>query len=133
MFAGILELGDLALKGIVQHFQGKQQLDAAVTQNKIRLASNEQTYNHDWEMAQLKDSDWFTRRCTFILVVTPVVANVISPTWGTHIFTAMATLPKWYSDTFTTILLATYGLHSIKNPLSSIIGAVKSKPSGNKS
>lgn len=133
MFASILELGSTLANGVISCIKGKQELNRAVIDNKIRLAQSTEQYNHEWEMAQLRDQDWFIRRISFILIVAPAFITCFCPSCGEHIFTVFNTLPHWYTEMFGTIMFAVWGIHAIKNPLSSILSAAKTKPDEEKS
>lgn len=128
MFAAIAELAPLLAKGLIDHVKNKQAIEQAVTQRKIELAKDQMQYNHDWEMAQLKDADWFTRRVSFLIIIFPAVITMIHPAWGDRIFQTFDTLPTWYTEAFGTIMFAVWGIHATKNPLLNIISAVKNSP-----
>ncbi|MEY8198686.1 MAG: hypothetical protein RPS47_05555, partial [Colwellia sp.] len=53
----------------------------AVINNQARLATDEQSNNHEWEMANLQDKDNALRWCSFWLFALPIVITVISPEW----------------------------------------------------
>ena len=53
--------GDLVstvIKGITGHFERKQRIQEAVTQNRERMAISEQTHNQDWELKSLENAGW---------------------------------------------------------------------------
>jgi hypothetical protein len=111
--------------GAIGLIKGKQELKQAILTNKIRLAASQSEYNHEWEMAQLQDSDKWLRRASFVIVFTPLIVNTFYPPWANHIFQSMNTLPPWYEQTIFYITAAIWGIHALKNPLATIVSSFK--------
>ncbi len=95
--------------------EAKREVKKAVTENKIRLAQNEQTHNSKWEMMQLEDKDELLQRISFFLLSAPFVVAIFDPLAVRDYFTiALASVPDWYQWAYVSILGAIWGIAEFK-------------------
>jgi hypothetical protein len=127
MFGAAWDLGKTIVQGYVQGIKANQAVNQAVIERRLSRAQNKDLYDHEWEMAQLASACKFERVIVLIIVILPVIITSICPSCGLHIFAALDMLPEWYRNTFGTIVLSIFGIHYLKNPLSSLFATVKSK------
>ena len=101
----------------------KHAAKVAAQENRARLLSNEQSHNHEWEMAQLEDKDKGLRYLSFSMFVLPFIVAIFSPEHVRDYFeVSMSSIPEWWKQVFVAITGAVWGLASLKNTLPSIIG-----------
>ena len=93
----------------------KRKLNAAVTENKIRLASSKQSHNQNWEMAQLEGKDDLLRRVSFVLLSFPIVWAFVDPVKVEAVFnTALAAIPDWYQYMYVAMIGAIWGISELR-------------------
>lgn len=101
---------------------GQRQINAAVVQNKIRLAESAQTHNQEWEMAALQGKDNILRRVSFLLWVWPLVWGYFSPeSLQSYFVTLRDVMPDWYIQGFLGMNAAIWGLSSLKDLRASFV------------
>lgn len=109
-------------------FQGRQELSKqkaevkkAEMDNRARLLRDEQSNNHEWEMANLADKDKWIRRVSFIMFASPFIIAIVAPEHVKNYFDiAISSIPNWYKVTWMAINGAVWGISSLKNPVSQI-------------
>ena len=74
------------LKNRGQVKRAEHKRDLAVINNQARLAQSETDYNHEWEMANLRDKDKGLRYFSYCMFTAPILITVISPEYGKQIF-----------------------------------------------
>ena len=112
----LLDIGKTLVGDWTAARQDKRAIKKAVTENKIRLAQNEQSHNSEWEMAQLQGKDTLLRRVSFLLMSAPFVIAVFDPASVHDYFTvALAVVPQWYQWAYVSILGAIWGIAAFKN------------------
>lgn len=95
--------------------ENARQVEAAVAQNKIRLALSEQEHNQAWEMAALEGRDNWLRRVSFAMWSFPMVWAYFSPEAARQYFgESLAGLPEWYVGGYLAITGAVWGLSELK-------------------
>ena len=95
--------------------ENKRKIAAAITENKIRLALNEQSNNHVWEMAQIEGKDKFLRRVSFFMLSAPFMVAIVAPEAVQDYFNvALAAMPEWYQYTYMSIIGAVWGISEFK-------------------
>lgn len=102
--------------------EGERAVQAAVVQNRIRLAESAQTHNQAWEMAALEGRDNAMRRVSFVLWVWPLV-------WGyfdadglrAYFLTLTEIMPEWYVYGFLGVNAAIWGLSTLKDVRGSFV------------
>ena len=105
--------------------QAKARRDLAVIDNQTRLAQDEQSNNHEWEMASLQDKDKGLRYISYSIFALPILITVVSPETGQRIFTNLALVPGWWVKTFVAINGGIWGIVELKNAAPQLINAVK--------
>jgi hypothetical protein len=119
MFTGLLSAAVSIGKGFFDDYQlsreNKRDIAKAITENKIRLALNEQTNNQAWEMAQIEGKDKFLRRVSFFMLSAPFMVAIIAPESVNDYFTvALAAMPEWYQWLYMSIIGAVWGISEFK-------------------
>jgi hypothetical protein len=97
----------------------------AVINNQARLATDTQSNNHEWEMANLQDKDNALRWCSFWLFALPIVITVISPEWGAKIFTNLKIVPEWFVQTLIAMIGGIWGMTELKKAAPQFISAIQ--------
>jgi len=105
--------------------KAKHKREIAVINNQARLASDEQTFNHEWEMASLQDKDKMLRYISFLLFALPIIITVLLPEQGKTIFTNLENVPQWWVKTFIAINGGIWGIVELKNAAPALINAIK--------
>lgn len=116
---------DTWLKGRNQKALAIQKRDLAVINNQARLASDTQSNNHDWEMANLNDKDKGLRYVSYSMFALPIMVTVIWPERGNLIFENLALVPDWWVQTFVAINGGVWGIVELKRAAPALIAAVK--------
>lgn len=108
--------------------KSKQEMKKAELENRARLLREEQSNNHEWEMAALTDKDKWIRRLSFIMFSAPFVVAIVSPEHVKIYFdTAISSIPNWFKDTWVAINGAIWGISALKNPISQMANAFSRK------
>lgn len=106
--------------------KAKHELKISTIKNKQRLAEDEQSYNHSWEMASLENNDRVLRIASFSMFALPMIVTVISPETGREIFENLAVVPEWYKRGFIAINGGIWGIVELKHAAPQFINALKS-------
>lgn len=119
MSALLLGMGVDLVKGFFTDFkegrENKRKINAAVTENKIKLALSEQSHNKNWELAQIEDKDSLLRRFSFFMLSMPFIVAMFSPEKVKVYFdVAIAAVPEWYQYAYMVILGAIWGVSEFK-------------------
>lgn len=118
---------------ITDFFKGRQEIQAArqkviiaAEENKARLLSQEQSNNHNWEMAQLVDSDRWLRRICFFIFSFPFIYAAFDADQVAYYFDhAISAIPEWYVQIYAGIVGAVWGISALKNVLPPIVSTIK--------
>lgn len=95
--------------------QNAREVSRAVTENKIRLAANEQTHNEAWEMSALEGRDVLLRRASFMAWSVPLVWAAFDAEGAAQYFrVALSALPEWYVAGYLSITGAIWGIAELK-------------------
>jgi len=126
IFTAISSLASTWLQGRNEKAKGKLALDKAEIDNKIRLMLSTQSYNKEWEIAQIRDKDKSLRWFSFILMSAPFIVALFDPNAVNHYFSvALASVPDWWIKAYMGIVGAIWGLSSLKNITPAIINSFK--------
>ncbi len=113
------------INGVVEIKKAKHTRKLAVINNQARLATDKQSNNHEWEMANLQDKDNALRWCSFWLFALPIVITVISPEWGAKIFTNLKIVPEWFVQTLIAMIGGIWGMTELKKAAPQFIAAIQ--------
>ncbi|QYK03122.1 hypothetical protein [Shewanella psychrotolerans] len=113
-----------------QKAAAKAARDIAVLNNQARLAQDEQSHNHDWEMANLADKDKGLRYVSYSMFALPILITVIYPQHGQEIFTNLDLVPDWWVKTFISINGGVWGIVELKRVAPALISAIKGAVKG---
>lgn len=112
-----------------EQVKADHEITLAEKQNRARLLRDEQSNNHDWEMANLADKDRFMRRASFVLFSLPFLwAMFDAPAVKEYFDTALEAMPQWYVQLYLVIIGGVWGVAALKNNLASLFNAVRKKP-----
>ena len=128
---GIIGLVKTLIGGVSDHFEGKRKIKQAVTQNKIRLAQNQQDHNHDWEMKQLENAG-FKDDVLFYAFIAMFVWAGIDPEGARKFFENLKVLPDWFIKIWFAVVASVLGVKKIGDYLPGVISGVKDILKGRK-
>jgi hypothetical protein len=129
----MLEILSLIVSGIEKFISNRQEMAiekqktaVAIEQNKQRLALDEETHNHEWEMASLANSDNFIRRASFFMFSAPFAIAIFAPE-SIHIYFShsIATIPPFWQHTWVAINGSIWGISSLKNSIPAVFNALR--------
>ena len=110
-------------KGEVKAAKHTRQI--AVINNQARLATDEQSNNHEWEMANLQDKDNALRWCSFWLFALPILLTVICPEHGAVVFENLELVPQWWVKVFVSMIGGIWGIVELKKAAPQFIAAFR--------
>jgi hypothetical protein len=99
----------------------------AVINNQARLATDEQSNNHEWEMANLQDKDNSLRWCSFWLFALPILLTVFFPGKGAIVFTNLELVPQWWIKVFVSMVGGIWGIVELKKSVPQLIAAIRTR------
>lgn len=112
--------------GRVKLKEKKMEVQQAILDNKARLARDENSNNHEWEMANLEDKDKWLRRISFTMFAAPFIWALFDPDGVKEYFdVALASMPEWYIQLFAAMVGGVWGFSALKNSIPSIVGGIK--------
>jgi hypothetical protein len=125
IFSAVAGLVGSIITGVADHVKRKQELRAAVMENRMRLAKSEQEYNHEWELRQLEQSGW-KDDVLFYAWLGFFVWSGICPEAAERVFAAWQRLPEWFLEITFWIVAAVLGVKKIGDLLPAAVRGVKS-------
>lgn len=106
-------------------FLNEQEMKAAEKQNRARLLKDEQSHNHDWEMANLIDKDKWLRRISFTMFSIPFVWALFDPEGVSVYFeVGLSTMPDWYKQMYFVMVGGVWGVAALKNSLPGVVSGI---------
>ena len=99
--------------------------DLTIIQNQARLAADEQSNNHEWEMESLKNSDKFLRRFSFFFFIIPIAVAVVAPDQAVIIYQNLDMIPEWNIQLIYGMVGGIWGLAELKRGLPAIVAGFK--------
>lgn len=124
MWQTILGFVASPLKGVINYFNKKQELKAAIMDNKIRLAQSATEYNSDWEMQSLINAGWKDDILFYGIIAVFVWAG-IDPQAANQYFQNLSVLPEWFITTFVWIVASVIGVRKFGEYAPSVIKGIK--------
>jgi len=121
----LVSLASHLFKGWTESKKAKSDLKLAEIQAKKDIILSKETANSEWEIAQLTDKDKVLRWAAFVLFASPLIAGLISPSWGAWVAQGWSSLPSWQSNVLSGMCLAVFGLKKIPQLVGSTVSAVK--------
>lgn len=111
--------------GFTDHFKHKRKLKEAEVENRARLLKDEQSNNHEWEMANLTDKDKFLRWISFIMFTFPFVWIYFDAQAAAEYFQILDQhLPTWYKQTYMGMTGGIWGISALKNSIPGLVNGV---------
>lgn len=105
--------------------QAKHDRKKAIINNQARLASDKQSNNHEWEMANLQDKDNALRWCSFWLFASPIILTVFFPEHGKEFFTNLDLVPQWWVKVFVSMIGGIWGIVELKKAAPALITGIR--------
>ncbi len=116
IFGPVISLVKTIAGGFMQNMKAKQQLKAAVVTRKLEMIADKASYNQQWELTALQDSDKWIKRLSFLLLSAPLITAIFMPTqtqgYITHV---LGTLPVWYTTSYLGMLSSIWGVKSLQS------------------
>jgi hypothetical protein len=95
--------------------ENQRQVEKAVTENRVRMAIDQQSHNQEWEMRALEGRDNWLRRASFVIWSTPIVWAAVDPVAAAAYFRdALGALPEWYVYGYLAVSGAIWGVVELK-------------------
>ncbi|MGE4554351.1 MAG: hypothetical protein AB7D57_14665 [Desulfovibrionaceae bacterium] len=110
--------------GVRDHIKGKQDIQKAVVENKIRLAKSESEYNHEWEMRQLTNAGWKDDVLFYAWLVFFVWSG-FDPDGASRVVQAWGVLPDWFLEVTFWIVAAVLGVKKLGDQLPGTVRAMR--------
>jgi hypothetical protein len=113
------------VSGVIDYFAGKvargHELNLASHDRKMaaeqrlkELALDKSAKDSLWALEQIRRSDTWLRRISFILVWTPLIAGAFFPTETKEYFdNVLSAVPEWYVAIFVGMMMAVFGLKEL--------------------
>ena len=119
-----LELGKTLLGGVIGHFRKKQELKAAIVDNRIRMARDEQSHNQDWEMKQLDNAGWKDDVLFYAFIAMFIWAG-FDPDGAKVFFENLNVLPGWFVKIWFWVVAAVLGVKKVGDYVPALLGGLK--------
>jgi hypothetical protein len=110
--------------GVVEHFKDKRKIKAAITENKIRLAQDQQNFNQDWEMKQLDNAGW-KDEALFIAIIAMYLYSAFDPVGAAAVFANWELIPEWFRTITMWMVAGIVGVKKIGDYLPGAIKGIK--------
>jgi hypothetical protein len=110
--------------GVTDHIKRKQQLKQTVMENRMRLASSDQEYNHEWEMKQLENVGW-KDDVLFFAWIGFFIWSGMDPEGAAEVIAAWENLPDWFMQVTFWIVAAVLGVKKIGDYLPGAVRGIK--------
>ena len=111
------------------HFASKRKIKEAVTENKIRLATDQQSHNHAWELMQLENVGWKDDVLFYAFILMFVWAGV-DPVGSGKFFENLKILPEWFIKTCFWVVASVLGVKKIGDYAPALIAGIKAAVKG---
>lgn len=112
------------INGVTEHFKNKQKVKAAITENRIRLAADQQSHNHEWEMRQLDNAGWKDDVLFYGFIAMFIWAG-FDPEGAKQFFDNLTVLPEWFIKTWLWLVASVIGVKKIGEYAPDAIKAIK--------
>lgn len=110
--AAIAGLVSTVVDGVSGHLRQRQELKKAVMENRVRLASSDREFNHEWEMRQLENAGW-KDDVLFFAWIGFFVWSGFCPDEAGKVILAWELLPPWFLEITFWIVAAVLGVKKI--------------------
>lgn len=115
LWPAVLEAGRTIFSDWKAKREDQRKIDSAVAENKARLALDQASHNHQWEMAQLAGADKWLRRVSFFIWSAPMLWATLDAEGARVFFTdTLAALPEWYVYGYLGISGAIWGVLELR-------------------
>ena len=125
MFGLIGSLLGPVIGGVKDYVMSEQEIKKAEKENRARLLRDEQSNNHDWEMANLTDKDRWLRRISFGMFSAPFFWALVDPVGVEQYFNvALSAMPEWYIQMYGAMVGGVWGISALKNTAPALVAGV---------
>ena len=124
LIGAVSALGTTLINGVSGYFQRKQKIKEAVATNKARLASQENEFNHEWEMKSLDNAGW-KDDVLFYSVIGMYFYSAVDPDGAAQVFANWDTIPEWFRKITMVLVASVVGIKKLGDYLPALINGVK--------
>lgn len=124
IIGAVAGLATLLFEGVRDHFKGRQEINRAVVENKIRLAQSSQEFNQDWEMKQLENAGW-KDDVLFYAWLAFFIWSGFAPGEAAEVLLAWEALPEWFLKITFWIVAAVLGVKKLGDYLPGAVRGVR--------
>ncbi|GAB7023771.1 hypothetical protein [Salidesulfovibrio brasiliensis] len=110
--AALAGLFSTVVDGVTGHLRQRQELKKTVMENRMRLASSDREFNHEWEMRQLENTGWKDDVLFFAWIGFFIWSGVFPEKAG-EVIRAWELLPQWFLEITFWIVAAVLGVKKI--------------------
>lgn len=121
IFSGVLSFLSEPVTQYLKNKSRKEELQSAIDQKQLELVSQAESYEHLWEIEQIRSGfhSWKDEYVTLVISI-PAILSFVCPTTVLSGFKALEASPEWYQYTFLSVMLAAVGINmtsKLKNKL----------------
>lgn len=124
IIGGLIELGKLVGKGILDNVKRKQEMKAKTHERKLEMAADKQNHNQDWELKQLENAGW-KDDVLFYGIIGMFVWAGIDPDAASVFFKNIQTLPDWFIKIWFWTIASVLGVKKLGDYVPNFIQGVK--------
>lgn len=110
--------------GVTQFFKGRQEIKKAVIENKVRLAKDAQSFNHEWEMASLTNAG-YKDDILFYAIVGMFVYSAIDPDGAAKVFKNWEAIPAWFREITMWMVASIIGVRKLGQYLPELMKGIR--------
>jgi len=110
--AAIGGLLSTVVEGVAGHLKQRQELKKKVMENRMRLASSDREFNHEWEMRQLENAGW-KDDILFLAWIGFFIWSGVFPDEAARVIGAWERLPAWFLEITFWIVAAVLGVKKL--------------------
>ena len=119
------------VEGVSGHMKQKQELRKTVMENRMRLASSDREFNHEWEMKQLENTGW-KDDVLFFAWIGFFVWSGVDPEGAGEVIESWENLPDWFLQVTFWIVAAVLGVKKIGDYLPSAVKGIRDAMGGSR-
>jgi len=120
----IVEVVNTLIKGVADHFKQKQTIREKANERRAELASDQQSFNHEWELRGLENAGW-KDDVLFYAIIGMYAYSAFDPEGATKVFDNWNVIPEWFSTITMWMVAAVLGVKKIGDYAPPAIAAIK--------
>ena len=124
IIGGIVALAKGGVEGYKEHQKGRRELQAAQLdlkkaelENRARLMRDQQTNNHTWEMAALRETGKVLKWASFVQFSVPLCLTMAAPYFdldANKMWLALKLVPEWWQKCYIAMNGTIWGVMQLK-------------------